>query len=231
MEDVEYLIDGVNLKEYGVEVVSSTGLVDGLEMKEPLSVDWADYHGEVVKLTSPRYKSREISLDCYIVADNNDDFVARISALMGVLQSTGLRRLECFPSNSEKPLVYDVYLVDKVEVEKTWNDEPMVGTFTITFIEPSPVKRVIKHTATSTGYCTINITTTKKIQITWGDNSSICQCYIDGSWVTQSASDNLSGTLQIRHQYSAGTFYVAIHGVIEEITKLTTSGTVVWNRL
>ena len=72
-----------------------------------------------------------------------------------------------------KPLIYEVYAKDAIEVDKTWNDALMVGTFKLKLREPEPVKRVLKHirVGESTKTCEITLTSTKYVNIYWGDGS------------------------------------------------------------
>lgn len=73
--DVEYFIDGKNFKEFGVFVSKSAGLVGRLERKEALQVNWDNYHGIVRDKKRPRYKERNITLDCFIEASGRAAYV------------------------------------------------------------------------------------------------------------------------------------------------------------
>ena len=72
---MEYFIDGNNFKEFGVFVSKSAGLVGRLERKEALQVNWDNYHGIVRDKQRPRYKERNITLDCLIEAAGRAAYV------------------------------------------------------------------------------------------------------------------------------------------------------------
>jgi hypothetical protein len=207
-------LDGVDLKSYGVYIEKSEGLLSRPKMKQPLTANWKDYHGEVVDLSKRYYESRKISLDCFIKATNKEDFITKMNTFLAALDAAGSRRLMVIVDPT-KPLVYEVYVSSAVDPKKTWSDSAMAGTFSIDLIEPSPIKRVVKVTGTNV---TITITSTKLVDIFWGDGS-----------VTR----DVSGTNQAKsHTYSAsGTYYPIVTGNIDEITAFSTSGTVLWNKL
>lgn len=225
-DDVEYLLDDVNFKTFGVEVSMSTGLIDGLTRKEIQSADWDDYHGIQVDLRHPRYETRQIQLECFIVALDNFHFEKQLRLFLRQFQASGLRRLCVQYSESPRYLVYDIYMDENVEISKRWNDRDMIGTFKIVLVEPSPVKRILRHTFStetlvadpSSRNASFTITTPKKFYVTWGD----------GSFDT-----DISGTSQtITHTYTEPGYYdIILHGPVEEITHFVTDEITVWNRL
>lgn len=119
-----------------------------------------------------------------------------------------------------KPLLYEVYNSGGIEIKKKWNERIMVGTFTLKLTEPEPQKKVIKFENVDEEHSTVSITLTssKLLNIYWGDGSH---------------TYDVCGTIQtITHSYyDLGTFYIVITGNIDEITSLTTTGKVVWNKL
>jgi hypothetical protein len=141
--DVTYLINGVDFKTYGVFVSESDGIVDNLAMKEPFTVPWDDYHGEVIDLSRPRYEAREITLSCFIQGVGKDEFLDRVQAFMAQFMRPGTQRLHV-SVHSSKPLVYEVYCKETISLKKRWSDALMVGTFELKLREPQPVKRVLK---------------------------------------------------------------------------------------
>lgn len=232
-KQLAYLLDGVNFKDFGVYVSGSKGIIDSLKMKEPLKLDWDGYHGEAIDLSRPRMQAREITLECFIKSDGGK--IAFVQAVKDFLEqfytphkkqadskseavAAGLHRLT-IDIHPTKALVYEVYLPDGTDISKEWNDNKMVGTFTLKLKEPEPVKRVLKHFRVNENSktVTVTLTTEKLVNIYWGDGTTTQDVY---------------GTQTITHDYlENGEYYVIIAGVIEDVTNFSTNAIIVWNKL
>lgn len=119
-----------------------------------------------------------------------------------------------------KPLIYEVYIKDEIEVSKTWNDSLMVGTFKLKLREPEPVKKVLKHIRVSeaTKTCEITLTSTKYVNIYWGDGN------VD--------YDIAGKDVSVQHEYTEnGDYFPVVTGCIDEITSFTTNAIIVWERI
>lgn len=214
-----YTLDGVDFKEYGVFVSGSDGVVNRPKLKGMASVSWVNYHGESVDLMHKFYEPREITLSCFIKANSKNDFITMISRFEQLFDAPGTNRL-VIDVHPIKPLIYEVYCKDEITVSKQWNDELMVGTFKIKLIEPEPVKRILKHIRVSeaTKTCNITLTTTKLVNIYWGDGS------ID--------YDVSGENITVSHVYTQnGDYFPVITGCIDEISSFSTNAIVVWNKL
>lgn len=220
--DVEYFVNGINFKDYGVYVSKHSGLIGGLAQKDSLTVDWADYHGRVRDKKNKRFKERTISLDCFIEAKSRSAYVMAVMTFMAQWQKDGTQRLKVEYDGKAKPLVYEVDMPDEINPSEIWgryNEDLMVGTFQLKLVEDEPVKRVLRHiSATANSVSTITITTVKMVNIYWGDGAM---------------TSNVSGTnTQVSHTYSdAGEYDIIITGVIEKITAMTTNDIVIWEDL
>jgi hypothetical protein len=214
--DVEYYVDGKNFKDYGVYVSKSTGVVGGLAKKDALSVDYDNYHGLVVDKSRPRYKERTITLECFIQASGRSNFVEMANYFMSQFDKAGDRRLKVEYDGETRPLLFEVDRAAEADIDKTWNDELMVGTFNMKLRECEPVKRILRHIGSGTA--TIKVTTAKMLNIAWGDNSH---------------TYDVSGTDKtVTHTYDvSGTYDIVISGVIEDITSFDTNCIIIWNRL
>jgi hypothetical protein len=214
-----YLLDGVDFKEYGVYVSGSDGIMNRPKLKTPTSVSWDNYHGESVDLSHKFYESREITLSCFIKAESKMDFIKKVTTFEQLFDKTGTNRL-VIDVHPVKPLIYEVYCKDEIEMSKTWNDNLMVGTFKLKLVEPEPVKKVLKHirVAEATKTCTITLTSTKYVNIYWGDGN---------------VDYDVSGTAKtITHDYDAnGDYFPVITGCIDEITSFDTNAIVVWDKI
>lgn len=220
VKQLTYYIDGVDLKEYGVYVSASEGLLDRPKMKAPLSVSWDNYHGSCVDLNHKFYENREITLSCFIKAEGKGDFVSKVNQFLQVFDKKGTNRL-MVDIHPTKPLVYEVYSSDNIAIKKTWDDNLMVGTFSLKLIEPSPVKKVLKfmRVGESTKDCSIKLTITKLVDIYWGDGEVDTDIY--GTDVT------------INHTFkNNGDYYIIVAGCVDEIDKFEAKNTIiVWNKL
>jgi PKD repeat protein len=217
--NIIYKLDGNDLKTYGVYISDSAGLLSKPKLKNPLNHNWETYHGEVVDLSKRYYESRDITLNCFIKASSSAEFITKCNTFLALFDQSGTRRLSVTVDSSE-PILYEVYLNDGIEISKTWGHSKMIGTFSLKLKEPEPIKKVLKYTRTSAADKTVSITfsSSKLLNIYWGDGSH---------------TFDVSGTNQtITHDYSTnGTFYIVVTGNIDEITSLTTTGTLVWNKL
>ena len=217
---IVWRLDGVDFKTYGVYVSASDGLVSRPKMKAPMKHSWDDYHGDSVDLSRRYYEARQITLSCFIKAGSKADFIAKVSAFERLFDKPRTVRLTV-EATLDKPLIYEVYCDDEIEVAKTWNNDTMIGTFKLKLIEPEPVKRVLKHIRQSSDpsqTCTVTLTSAKDVNIYWGDGTA--------------AYDVRGENVSIAHKYTTnGTYYPVITGCIDEITLFETNATTVWERI
>lgn len=214
-----YKVDGHDFKEYGVYVSASDGLLSRPKVKDPMTVNWDNYHGESVDLAHKYIEPRDITLSCFVKAESKMDFIKKVNEFQHLWDKHGTNRL-VVDVHPVKPLIYEVYAKDAIEVEKTWNDALMVGTFKLKLREPEPVKRVLKHirVGESTKTCEITLTSTKYVNIYWGDGS------VD--------YDVAGKDLAVSHDYAEnGDYFPVITGCIDEIESFTTNAIIVWERI
>lgn len=145
MGEVRYSVNGKYFKDFGVYVSDSDGLFDALKRKKANSYDWAEYHGESLDLSNPKFEAREISLKCFVVGDNWLQMKTNFDAIISEFQKAGTQRLLIEPFGL-KPLPYEVFLYEDVNLKKDFKDGKMVGLFTLKLIEPNPIKKVLYFT-------------------------------------------------------------------------------------
>lgn len=217
MNDVIYYINGIEFSTFGVYVSASEGVTSKLSLKESLKTEWSDYHGCVIDLSKPRYKERTITLDCFIEAAGYDDFISRYRSFVSEFEKKGTQRLKI--DVGIKPLVYEVYCSDTINISKQWNPSYMAGTFKVKLIENEPVKKILRHIGSPENpLASITATSTKLLNIYWGDGSH---------------TFDVSGTNKtITHTYEQhGEYEIIVTGVIEEIKLFNTNCQIVWDKL
>lgn len=218
---VKYTVDGVDFANFGVYVSGSEGVLNRPKLKTPASVSWDNYHGDAVDLSHKFYESREITLSCFLKATSKVEFIRKLTAFEQAFDTVGTNRL-VIDVHPTKPLIYEVYCKDAIEVTKDWDDALMVGTFKLKLVEPEPVKKVLKHISKGTGAqsdsCRITVATTKRLNIYWGDGKVTYD--VEGSGTTNF------------HQYKeAGEYYPVVTGCIDEISFFDTNAIIVWEKI
>jgi len=218
VKQLSYLINGINFKTWDVTVSESNGILDLPKLKTPFSIDWPDYHGQIIDLTRKRIEAREIELKCWMKATGKMDFITKLNSFLDMFRADGTQRLT-IDFHPIKPLLYEIYCLDGISISKRWNDDLMIGTFTLKLIEPDPVKRVVRHQRISdaTKTLTVTFTSDKTVTVYWGDGTH-----------EQAYGENVT----LSHNYSSnGIYYAIVTGVIEEIKNFSTNGIVVWNKI
>lgn len=222
VRQLDYYLNGVNFKDYDIRVSSSEGVLDLPKLKTPLSVDWPDYHGEIVDLDDKRVEARVIKLNCWMRAKGKIDFATKVNAFQQQFMRNGTARL-MISIHPTKPLVYEVYNAEGVSYDKRWHDDKMIGTFTLTLREPDPVKRVLRHQRSSqaTAKVTVGFKSDKMVTIYWGDGAADYDLYGD-----------YTGANAVEHTYATdGTYYPIVAGIIDKITNFSTNAIIVWDTI
>jgi hypothetical protein len=218
IKQLSYLINGLNFKTWDVTVSESNGILDLPKLKTPFSINWPDYHGQVIDLTRKRIEAREIELKCWMKATSKMDFVTKLNSFLETFRKDGTHRLT-IDIHPIKPLLYEIYCLDGISISKRWNDDLMIGTFTLKLIEPNPVKRIVRHQRhnDTTKTLVITFTSDKNVTIYWGDGTH-----------EQTCGENIT----LSHDYdNEGIFHAIVAGVIEEIKNFSTNGIIVWNKI
>lgn len=214
---IQYLIDNIDLKTYGVRVADTSGLLDIPKMKKPLSVNWPDRHGEQVDLSQVLFEPRDITLNCYMMASSRSEFLTRVNEFAAtVLMSPGLKQLIVIYDNS-KPLAYMVYFPDGLDIKRStrWHAARQTGVFQLKLREPEPVKRVLRFSAlTGNMQVSLAFTSIKQVTVYWGDKRSD---------VTHTSTPGLTHTYQV-----AGTYYIVMTGLMEDVNNVVTNAATIW---
>jgi hypothetical protein len=219
---ISYLFDGNALHStYGVYVSGTKGILDLPKMKVPQRYSWPDLPGESVDLVSPQYDVKEFSLDCWMQATSILDFTTKlnsfIKALISPVANTGTHRLQ-INIDSSTVLLYQVYCADGLAANIRFKADAQIGTFTVRFREPEPMKRIYKHTVPSYSL-SITIVASKSLNVYWGDGTMSADLAPD---ITNVVS---------RFYGSTGVKYIIITGDIDSISYISTTATILWDKL
>lgn len=201
---VTYLLNNRLLSSLGIIVSKSKGVIGLPERKPPVSFDWPTAHGMAVDLSRPRYHPRTITLECYVRAGSPADLLTKVTALSAELAKPGTARLQINVFDNP-PLVFEVYTLGAIDVEKRWKNGVMYGTFSLTLIETQPIKRVFAFVGPGT--VNLSFTCPEATQIHWGDGLHDYDVFGAGQVVSHTYSVN-------------GTYYLILSGVIDKLTGL-----------
>lgn len=215
---VIYELDGIDLREYGIHVSKSSGIVGRPNVKSRRSVSYADEDGEYVDLQKCRYEKRDITLECSIVGDQ-DEVVGHYNQFIAVLHNPGTHRVKVVTSDGSKPLVFEVYLNDNTYATPYWCQGDNVMTFSVKLTEAKPLKRVyeVSTTPDSGESVSIHIVTGGAVDIHWGDNTHTL---------------DVSGERDVTHTYQGEgrDVIVVMSGNVEDITSVqfNTDNELIW---
>ncbi len=220
------LIYSINGKPFidtwGIYVQESDGLLDRPAMKTPVSQDWPGHHGEVVDLDDKRVQARDITLKCWMPCVSKLDFAEKFNDFCKQFEGNGTARL-MVDIHPTRPLVYEVYLREALNVSKKWNDRLFVATFTLKVREPDPVKRIVRFLSIEGEEHSIklNAGTGNVLTIAWGDGTFTHNVY----------GEHTTDATALKHTYTDdGIYYAIVSGVIEDVTDFETDGIVVWEK-
>lgn len=205
---VIYEIDGRDLREYGVHVSRSSGIIGRPNIKARRSVSYADEDGEYVDLKTVRYEKRDITLECFMEG-NRENITERYNNFLSVLRAPGTRRVKVMTSNGSKPLVFEVYLNENTYATPDWRYANSVMTFSVKLTEAKPIKRVYRRNVTASGASlTMQITTDRIIDIHWGD---------------QQHTLDVVGTQTLTHTYDGdtGNVLIVLSGGVDGISDIS----------
>lgn len=213
MSEVIYSINGIPFSSYNVFVSESGGLMDALKRKPVKTYDWHEYHGQSIDLSNPKFEAREITLSCFVVGENFEDMFFNFKSLIiSEFQKPKTQRLMVEPFGYN-PLIYQVYMVDGVELQKTFRDGQMVGIFQLKLIEPNPIKKVLRLLDDT---LELSYDSSKETEIFYGNGTS----------------ETVKGNASISKHFNLGNgSYVVIAGDIDEIYNFNTNAEVIWEKL
>lgn len=139
MELIKYYINKKLINDLGIYVSQSSGVTDLPKAKETVMTNWPNEHGLEIDLEKRVFEARSISLNCFMMCENEEDFTQKSLQLNNLFNSNKLIDLIIKFSQSS-PLVYMVYLSGGITHNKKWRNGKFVSTFQIELTEPEPMK-------------------------------------------------------------------------------------------
>lgn len=138
--DVKYYVDGTNFASYGVYVSASDGVVCKPAIKDLLSDNWNFAHGTAYDLSTVYYKETSLQLRCFIEASGFSDFITKANGFLANFADAEEHTLvvRAGTTSSYKQRSFTVLCKDSVDIEKVWNPQTFVGTFTLKLTVPHP---------------------------------------------------------------------------------------------
>jgi|SRR6185437_7981526 len=132
-------LNGHDLKEtYGLVISNGTSqFLQFPARKDSVNHDWPEEQGLDIDLGNPKFKAREFTLTCAIIADNQDDFKSRYNGLFTELSGLDTHALYL----GELDETYQVYYKNQVNLTKLSkiNNTVKVGVkFDLVFGETNP---------------------------------------------------------------------------------------------
>ena len=135
---IVYKYNNVDLKTYGVSVSKGKGFLGDPERKDPKKYEYPDENGYLPDLTTPVYKERTITLECYIAADSAILLATKHKAFTRAM--TGVTGLVPFTVTIDGTVIYSgsVYADKITDLNKEFSNGKNIGTCTLTIVEPNP---------------------------------------------------------------------------------------------
>lgn len=134
---ITYTFDSLNFATNGVYVSKSSGLIGRPNRKKIEKYEYPEESGYVPDLATVAYEERKITFECFIKASSVANLISNYNSFTAALQGkTALKTLAV--SVGGTGLSYQVYVEEISDLEKKFKDGVNVGTFKITFVEPTP---------------------------------------------------------------------------------------------
>lgn len=176
----------VNIKTaYGVTVESSEGLEGKPALKSVDSFEWKYLHGSIPDLRNRRYENKEIKLNCWISASSKQMLVESLNNFLGFFSYDELLWMKVSWDNNDghgtivpdphasKGIFSLVYLKSVSSIEYKYRFGNQMAKFTLTLIDPYPMKRVVKYSGTGGDGVDYDIISDTEIDIYIEDGMSV----------------------------------------------------------
>jgi hypothetical protein len=137
-----WYLDGMDVwNNFAIGIKDGTaGFLQTPEKKESITHDWPDQHGVDVDLSKIFFKSRDISLRCWLITETEIEFWTKRNAFIQQLAKPGLRRISITAHGGKSYYVFYKSCSEYTQLKslKGIASNMVVHDFTIVVTEPQP---------------------------------------------------------------------------------------------
>ncbi|GAA0561515.1 hypothetical protein [Chitinophaga japonensis] len=138
----QYYMDGADLwLVYGITIsAGSDDLLKPPARKDSISHDWEDENGIDIDLSRVYLQSREVTLQCNLLADSEVDFWNKYNSFFAMLIKPDLRRLEVSELSKSFYVYYKEFpsFTRYTRIKKGPNAGKIAAQFQVTLVEAEP---------------------------------------------------------------------------------------------
>lgn len=121
------------LSEFGLIIQTGTAeLLAFPERKATIENNWAEENGTEYDLASPKFKDKEVTLQCAILANNDAQFWLSYNAFFNELKKTGWQNLFIFDHSKTYEVFYKKCGTPKKVTKRLKNVQKVLVKFPIT---------------------------------------------------------------------------------------------------
>lgn len=191
LKSMPYNWDGT-VSTFTIYVDGSNGLIGKPSLKSVDAYDWKYLHGTTPDLRNRRYMNKEITLSCWMTADSKQQLVERYDQfltyfrhddyiLMKVTWDTDNDNGGIAPNpHASKGIFALVYLNGVQNVRHKWRKGFNAIRFELCFIDPYPMKQVLKYEGTEGNGVDYDIVSETEIDI-YTENGDIVYDILTGT--------------------------------------------------
>lgn len=206
MGRINYYINGVSLRDYGIYVSAAKKLLSLPERKAGISHSYDNEHGVSVDVNG-YVKERKITLNCFTDVKATGSFVDGIMSFKKMLLEEGMFQLEVEVEGAQKRLSYWCYLSGEIDVRAKYVGCRSVGTFDLVLVEPCPMKRVYFVATTSAD---------QVVELEFSDGSDH---YYTVVWGDGETTESVAVGDVAQHRYeTAGKYRLMVVGDVKDLS-------------
>lgn len=206
MGRINYYINGVSLRDYGIYVSAAKKLLSLPQRKDGISHEYDNEHGKSVDV-SRFFKERKMTVSCFTDVRTNGNFIDTIYAFKQMLIGYGMFQMEVEFAGANRRLCYWCYLGGEMDVVPKYSAAKSMATFDIVLVEPCPVKRVFKVVTTGTNR-------EISLEFSGGDPKYYSIVWGDGSMT----DDVTIGDTKVHTYQQVGTYRIMVVGDVTNLT-------------